>query len=202
MLTVKDSLIDAPLSKASEEMAEASPNCKFGNFVFTSGWFVKKKLFGGFEGFKAMNVCWIYPLRIKQSVNFVPTTNIWQIICKITPKKEIRLSNSETTPVKEKLIPSDSDYTLRMLRLLMPWAIFGFSQYLNECWEKHNDLFLEIQKKRFDLIRSGLEKGDIVIQPNGSLIATVQSFSLPSIDMRFEKNSQGKMERVYFARTQ
>jgi hypothetical protein len=201
MLTVKDSLIDASLSKASEEVSQVSLERKFANFVFTSGWFVKKKLFGGFEGYRAIDVCWTYPTRTKQYVNFVPTINHWDILCVLTSGKSMRLSGNETTQAKDNLIPANSDYILRLLQQVIPWSIFGYSLYLNECWKKHRELFLHVHDKRVELIRNGIQRGDLVVQSNGALTTLAPSFTFPTIGMRFERNSNGKIERVYFEKT-
>jgi hypothetical protein len=181
MPTVIDSLIDAPISKAIEEFNSVPNECKFANYVCTNGWFVKKKFFKGYDGFKATDVCWVYPLKVKQSINFVPNSNYWHIILKIKSGKIIDLMSKDSTPPKENLMPADSDFYLRVLQRILPWGIFGYSEYFNECWNKHNELFLNIHDKRLALIQTGLEKGYIIFLPDGSIATMGQPITLPTI---------------------
>ena len=191
-----------PLAEAVEDFSSAPVENKFASYVCGHGWFVKKKLLGGYDGFRAIDVCWIYPLKVKHSVNFVPTTASWDVILKLRSGQQITLSSKESTKSGEDLMPADSDLCLRAFRSLLPWAIFGYSKYMAECWNKSIELFLSVQNKRLNIIRNGVEKGSIVVRPDGTLVATDPSFTLPTIKVKFDQNPKGKVSRVYYESTE
>jgi hypothetical protein len=64
MLTLSDTLRDAPLSQTIEKFSTAPPpppeNC-FEDYTVVDGWFIKKKALGGYDSFRATDVVWVYP---------------------------------------------------------------------------------------------------------------------------------------------
>ena len=183
------------MPKDEKEWAFAEKDRNFADYVFANGWFFKTKLLRGMEGFKAVEICWIYPKKVKQS-SVVGTFVLWSIIVE-TKNKPFVLHSEKSTNTKTELMPADADFWYRKLQSLVPWALFGFSEYLKECWTSHKSLFLSVQNRRLALIRSGLKENQIIIQPDGSLSVS-QSFHLPTIGTKFERDQRGKMQRVYY----
>src|SRR4030067_2205781 len=199
--TIKDMFINCSIEDAVSRIELAELNGYFGSYTCTNGWFLRKRfLRKSYCGFKASDVIWVYPKQTKQSAVVIlvpiPLGSYYNIVCKLSNGEEITLSNNECTKQGEK-IPAKCDDILQQLQLLIPWAIFGYSEYLKECWEKHWNIFLRVHNERLAKIQEGLKNGSIIVLPNGSL-AVSPTFTLPTIAMKFEQTSKGKLERVYY----
>lgn len=228
MLTINDMLVDCPIedavaqAKSTEsalhyedaitQVESIKSGLPFGQYTCTNGWFLKKNFFGKYSGFKAIDICWIYPRKIGHAIVPVigiipipiPLGSTFDIACKLSNGTEIILSNIKSiSSIERRLgekIPTNTVEIFQQLKSLIPWAFFGYSQFLKECWEKDwGKLFLETRNERLAKIQEGLRNGSIIVQPNGSL-AVLPTFTLPIIAMKFEKNQKGKLERVYYKR--
>lgn len=200
MLTINDMLVDCPIENAASKIELIESEQFFGRYTCIDGWFFKQNFFGSYSGFKATDICWVYPRKVGHVVGIIPIVvplpATFDVVCKLSNGTEIILSDTNCMKSGEK-IPANTVEIFQQLQLLIPWAIFGYSPYFKECWEKHGRLFLEIHNERLARIREGLKEGNIIVQPNGSL-AVLSTFTLPTIAVKFEKNPKGKLERVYY----
>lgn len=173
-----------------------SKKAKFGSYTFYKGWFIRKKLFGRYDAIKAIDICWIYTIKTAHSVDFIPTGSSWNIILK-TRKNSVKLNNEEpASDRKSHLAPPTTDYTFRRLKALVPWAVFGYSDYLKECWNMHNEVFLKAVDMRIKTIKKAVDNKKILPKMDGS-IQIIEPITLPIISVKFITDAGGKAKRVY-----
>jgi hypothetical protein len=182
------------LKESSEEEATAkfSYQYQFGSYSFAEGWFLHKKLLGRYEGFRATEVCWVHPMRTFTSSS--RKTALWKIKAMLV-SGEAEITSGDKGDLS--IPPANTDFVYQHLNRLLPWAFFGYTDYLKECWMKFNALFTSVVDKRVKTIRSDLADGTAIITSNGTL-AVKRGVSLPTISSKFVPGPKGKMERVYF----
>jgi hypothetical protein len=190
-----DALTPVPLEEIIKNNNFLSSNNRFGRYTFYKGWFIHKKLFGGYKGIKAIDVCWVYPIKTNHSINFIPTGTTFHITVK-TRQFETAFSNEESMLRRSNLKPPTADYVLRKLSLLTPWAFFGYSAYLHDCWNTNRELFLNAVDARIKAINLAIENKNLIIKEDGSTVVK-KPFKLPEITMRFVQDKKGKAKRVY-----
>ncbi|MGD0646127.1 MAG: tetratricopeptide repeat protein [Candidatus Bathyarchaeia archaeon] len=165
MVTVADTLRDAPLSQAIEKFSSAPPappECCFGDYVCVDGWFIKKKAFGGFDTFKATDVCWVYPQKYAAKSLIMKSVS-WTIVMKVRPDREVQLGWEKH--IQAGVLQRDSDMGTRLadclnrLKSILPWATFGYSEIWKNVWDKSRVIFFSNQDKEIARIRA--EKEDI-----------------------------------------
>lgn len=199
-LSILETLKQKPVDEAIAGLVSSSTANQLGKYTLIGGWFVKRKLFGGYDTFKATDICWVCPKKTTQRVNFVATSAYWGIAVRLRNGKEVDPAGTESTGPKENLPPARADFIMKTLERIVPWAYFGYSEYLKECWEKYTALFLSVVDRRIDAIANGIRSGSLVVQADGTVVTTVPNFKLPSISMRYEGSSGKKMKRVYEVR--
>lgn len=219
-LSVADTLFTAHFEEAVEASISLPAENKFAHYTLAKGWFIRKKLLGGYDGFKATDICWAYPSETKHKVNGVHTNTIWRVNAKLKSEKEISLYDGNSKP-KESLMPQ-VQACMQKLMPIVPWSFFSYNAYLVECWKKQRGLFLTVYEKRLNAIREGLKNGILFISQDGLKITplphpkpahtatlgyeipvpTVNSvvtpaFRLPNIGVRDIQNREGKISRIY-----
>lgn len=197
--SVADALREASFEEAVRTIESSPMSHKFDKYTLSQGWFLKKKLFGGYDGFKATDICWVYTHRLTEKMNFSTTGIYWSLHMKIRPNKEISIfrDRDSSTKKQEAVLSFNVDYTFRKLGQIVPWAFFGYSVLTEECWKKFSPLFLGIVDKRIAMIRMGLQDGSLLIRPGGLLTVTNRAFYLPGISWKFEPDGKGKPRVVY-----
>lgn len=198
MLTLNDTLKCEPFEKVVTKFDSIPYENRFGQYRLSNGWFIKKKFFGGYDGFKATDICWIYPNKTTHKTNFVTTGVSWETVMRLRPNKEIHLfyDYESTSNDKEAVISPNSDYTIKTFNRIVPWAMFGYSAYLMECWNKHKELFLSVVDARLSAIQKAIKDKKIIIKDDDSVVIKTP-VTLPTINMRFNRNAKGKIERIY-----
>jgi hypothetical protein len=175
----------------------------FGGWAFAEGWFIKRKLIGN-DSFRATDVCWIYPKKTtrKTSIGLV-IDDSWTIILRLKSGREVELylglvvkPHGLTTRADNNPAPSNLADLLQVLQRTLPWAISLYSPELEECWKKNRALFTEVITRRMNAIMVGLQRGQLVIRPDGGITTTIQDFSYPIISMRVEGTGR-KTHRIY-----
>jgi hypothetical protein len=97
---------------------------------------------------------------------------------------------------KSPLAPPTTDYIIRSLKTIVPWAFFGYSEYLKECWNLHKEVFLNAVDMRIKTIKKAVDNKKILYNLDGS-IQIKESITLPTISVKFITDTKGKAERVY-----
>ncbi len=172
---------------------------QFGKWTCTGGWFVKKKLLGGYDGFRATDICWLYSKKLTHKTYGATTGHSWSIALKLRSGREVEIQWGTTKP-NDHTPPVLMTQQMLTLVKLLPWAFLGYGPFLVECWKKHTALFLNVVDKRIDMIAAGLRNGSLVLQPDGGLKSTIPFFSLPTISMRLVGTGGRKAKRVYEAK--
>ena len=194
---VSETLKQSSIEQAIARLSSSSKIDLIGKWACTDGWFVKKKLLGGYDGFKATDVCWIYTKKITQKTNFMTTGHNWTILMKLRSGREVETPCGWTAP-KNHSAPPDAVLNLQRLQRALPWAMAGFAPYLAECWRKNLSVFLNVVDKRIDAIIDGLKSGSLKIRQDGTLIMTIQYFTLPDISVEVKGSGRGA-KRIYEA---
>ena len=196
-LSVVETLQRTSMEEAIQGLARSNDvvGRRFGRYTCAQGWFLKRKLLGGFDGFRATDVCWVYAKKTTHSVNFVPINATWGITAHLRSGKTIGMNAGESTGTREKLAPANTDFEVRRLARILPWALVGFSPYIKECWEKNPTLFLQVIDRRIAAVGAWISDGTMVVQPDGTL-TTSPTTKLPTISMGFEGAGR-KKKRVY-----
>ena len=199
--SVHDALAESPLEAAVGEAAALPPENKFGGYALSNGWFFKKKLLGGFDGFRAVDLCWAYPKKVSTKAYGVVTTAVnWKMTMRIRPDRTVELYH-ESSDIGAKLPTASVDYTLKVLSQVTPWAIFGYSEYRAECWKKNHDTFLRLVDERLQAVRGALSSGKLRVDSEGTL-APSEPISLPTLVFTFLRKANGKVQgRRYLSST-
>lgn len=197
-LSVAETLKQTTMEEAVARLGPASRNGLIGKWTCVEGWFVKKKLLGGYDGFKATDVCWVYSKKVTQKTNFVTTGHSWSIGMKLRLGREVEIQCGSTEP-KNHTPPQSLVQKMQRLQMAVPWAMFGFAPHLVECWKKNTAVFLNVVDKRIDAIEAGLRNGSLKLKPDGNLAVTIPYFTLPEISVRLEGDGR-KAKRIYEAK--
>jgi hypothetical protein len=191
-LSIHDALSEAPFEEVARVAASLPAERKLGGYHLSKGWFLKKKLFGGYEGLRAIDLCWVHPTRVATKAYGVVTTAVnWKLTLKFRPDKVAELFH-EGGDTSSKLPSANVDYTTKVLQQVAPWAIFGFSQYREECWKKDRNTFLKVVDERLAAVRDAMASGKLVANPDGTLTAK-DRVGLPILVYSFLKNDKGKL---------
>lgn len=200
MLTVSDTFFTSELNEAIEASHSSPPENKIKDYVIAKGWFIKKKPFGGYESFKATDICWIYPRE-----EHVDVLYFWHW--------NFQLKSGILIDLNFGLIPKSKSAawieSLVKVQNLIPWAFRGHTPVYAGCWEKNRELFLGVQEKRLDIIRSGLKNGTLVITKDFLAIApqnlsysdtssaSTASLKLPDIGVKTVRNEKDMESTIY-----
>ena len=191
-MSVYDALEDSVLENAIAAYNPQTTENKFGDYSLTKGWFLKKKLLGGHDSHKAVDLCWVYPTKVSTKAYGVVTTAVnWSMTMHFRPDKTVSFYY-EHSDIKDKLPTANVEYKLNLLRQVVPWAISGFSEYRAECWKKQRDVFLKLVDERLEAVRIALGSGGLVVETDGNLTAR-NPVNLPILVFSFLKNEKGKV---------
>ncbi len=114
-----------------------------GYYVMPDGWLIKKSLLT-FDFAPLSSVCWVYDKDTKHYVNFIPTNTEHGLVVKLRSGKTL----------SESYRGNARDEKLWMLRRVAPWAVFGYSEQLENAWRKDREAFaVEIDRRRRVLVR-------------------------------------------------
>lgn len=190
--SIYDALEDTSLESAVVEATSVPAENKFGGYTLSKGWFFKKKLLGGFDGFRAVDLCWAYPTKVSTKVYGVVTSAVnWKMTMRIRPNRLVELYH-ESSDIGAKLPTASVDYTLKVLGQMTPWSIIGYSEYRDECWKKDRDTFLRLIDERLGVVRSALSAGRLTVDSQGGLTAR-ERISLPILTFTFLRKENGKV---------
>jgi len=191
-LSVHDALASSPLETAISEANSQLAEDKFGDYTLSKGWFFKEKLLGGYDSFKAVDLCWAFPTKVTTKAYAVVTTGVrWDMTLNVRPHKTVKLSH-ESGGVNDKLPSASVDYALKALSQIIPWAIFGYSNYRAECWGKYHDVFLKVIDERLDVVRAAVNSGMLEAGVDGMLVAK-KAVNMPILTYKFRKTDSGKV---------
>ncbi len=190
MLTVADALTEAPFETA---VLHKSEDMRIGDYYFSDGWFFKKKIFGAYDGFKAADVCWVYPHRL----DFQHAEYIWSLKFKLQQNKEKSIETGKSPHVDHNAPvnpPPEHTKALLVLTKILPWAFFGYQDPiffigLPKAWGQDRELFINVVQERFDMVRDAVKSGILLILPDGSLKSTAP-FELPGLKSEVVKEPQ------------
>ena len=188
--SVYDTLGNESLEATTASVTAFSSDNKIGGFYVSKGWFFKEKLLGGYYGFRAVDIAWVYPTRVQTKLYGVVTTNTsWKVTMRIRPDKEVEMLRESGD---NSLITASSDHALRALQNMVPWAIFGFSAYRKECWKEDRPTFLKLVDERLEAIRTAISTGRLTAGADGTLVQRGE-VKIPILLHTFTKNDKGKV---------
>lgn len=178
MLTLADTIKDIPLDQIIPKFESLPLENKLGQYTCYEGWFIKKKLFGGYDSFKATDICWVFPEK-KKFTEF----STWQIYMK-THDREITFSSQDlATSLVDQSMPQATESCMKTLNSIIPWAFYGFSMIIDIAWRHHNNAWLKVVEKRVNAIKTGISNGSLLINTDGSIQVTDPTFHMPSMNI-------------------
>ncbi len=188
--SIHDALGVAPFETVAAGLNSISPGNRIGGYSISEGWFVKKKLSGGYDGFRATDIAWVFPTkRTRKWLGVVTTATRWKITLIVRPDRQIGLLSELGD---SKTLNASAEHAFKTFQNLVPWAIFGFSQYRAECWKRDRATFLKVVDERIRVIRSAYDAGKLRVNADGSIVAD-EALRLPILTYTFLKNDKGKV---------
>ena len=113
------------LSQQIEAELQPAITRKYGKLQIAQQWMVRRKMFSTWVS-PIADLVWIYKKVTKHSVNFIPTGKTYSVVLVGRHRQRIEEQMKEKA-VNEML----ADLTARV-----PWALFGFTQDLENAWRK------------------------------------------------------------------
>lgn len=191
LLSVRDALEYSPLEAAIAQASTSALGEWIGGYSLSRGWFFRKKVLGGYDAFRAIDVCWAYVTK-EDATAFDPHHGgRWKTVVRVRPDRKVEIQNTpqgegEHHPVK------GPGSMMGALRGLVPWALFGYSERRYECWKKDRDTFLKLVEERLEGVRGALRSGRLVVDRVGNLV-TEGKVDLPTLTFVLLRKGNGKV---------
>lgn len=114
------------------------------NKIITYNWIVIRSFFD-FYVIHSTEICWVYLLQTKHSVNFIPTGTTYGVKLHCVSYKEIEIPCNDQ---------EEAELLIGKIHSMSPWAIYGFSEEIKYLWGSNpqaliknvNERIIDIQK--------------------------------------------------------